>query len=96
MLSKAAPAGCSIEEMIQACFELLRNDEPERLVSAERIRLHLAICGYYYSSKQVRDALFRLREPENIYHHYLNRYGYGRWAGLHDNQGLRVLPVSVE
>jgi len=77
-----APAGCSIEDMVQAMFLTIRTEDEVRVISSGLIRFRLALLGYFYSGKQVRDALYRLREPENIYHHFLGKYGYGRWGGL--------------
>lgn len=84
--SPDAPVGCSIEEMVEAMWDVIALEDDTQVISSGLIRLRLALLGYCYSTKQVRDALFRLRVPENIYHHYLGKYGYGRWIGLHDDR----------
>lgn len=78
MTSRYAPYGCSIEDMVDAMLKVILVEDNVERASSGYIRLRLALCGYIYSNKQVRDALFRLRAPENIYHHYLSHYGYGR------------------
>lgn len=78
MINLLAPMGSTVEEMVESMFRVIRAEDGVERVSSGYIRLRLALIGYVYSNKQVRDALFRLRQPENIYHHYLSHYGFGR------------------